>query len=92
MSEDEFAVDLKTQDSVIRNLEVIGEAAKNLPKAITCEAEGVEWRKIAGLRNILAHEYFGVSLPIIWDIVQNKLEPLEQACQYLITLPNLAEP
>lgn len=44
------------------------------------------------MRNILAHEYFGVSLPIIWDIVQNKLEPLEQACQYLITLPSLAEP
>jgi len=75
-----FASDRKTQDAVIRNLEVIGEAARNLPEEIKALASGVEWRKISGLRNILIHEYFGISVPILWDIVQSRLKPLEEAC------------
>jgi len=68
-----FRRDRKTLDAVIRNLEIIGEAATRLPEPICSKAEDIEWRKIKGLRNILIHEYFGVSLPIIWDVVQNKL-------------------
>ena len=47
-------------------------------------ASEIEWRKIVAFRNILAHEYFGVSLPLVWDIVQNKLDPLESSCQKLL--------
>lgn len=80
-----FRQDRKTQDAVIRNLEVIGEAASRLPESIRAAAPDVEWRKIIGLRNILAHEYFGVSLPIVWDVVQNKLDLLKTTCKVLIS-------
>jgi len=76
-----FSNDRKTQDAVIRNLEIIGEAARNLPEDLKQESPGVDWRKLVGLRNILTHAYFGVSIPIIWDIVQTKLDALETACR-----------
>ncbi|MBW2219760.1 MAG: DUF86 domain-containing protein [Deltaproteobacteria bacterium] len=79
-----FKRDRKTQDAVIRNLEIIGEAAGRLPETLHAESPEIEWRKITGLRNILAHEYFGVSLPIVWDVVQSKLDLLETSCQKLL--------
>ncbi len=78
--QESFALDRKTQDAVIRNLEVIGEAARNLPEEIKAATPEVEWRKITALRNILIHEYFGISIPILWDIIQNRHEPLGKAC------------
>lgn len=79
-----FEADLKTQDAVIRNLEVIGEAAGKLPDNIKSKSDEIEWRKIVGVRNILIHEYFGISTSIVWDIVQTKLRPLENACRKLL--------
>ena len=76
--------DRKTQDAVVHNLEVIVEAAGRLPESVRATAPEIEWRKIVGLRNILAHEYFSVSLPVVWDVVQNKLEPLEASCRALL--------
>jgi uncharacterized protein with HEPN domain len=81
-----FAQDGKTQDAVVRNLEIIGEAARRLPESIRAGAADIEWRKLVGLRNILSHEYFGVSLPLIWDVVENKLGPLEIACRRLLDM------
>jgi uncharacterized protein with HEPN domain len=83
-NEEVFASDRKTQDAVIHNLEVIGEAARNLPDEVRVLAGDIDWRKIIGLRNILIHEYFGISIPMVWDIVQNKLEPLETVCRKLL--------
>lgn len=60
-------------DAVIRNLEIIGEAVKNIPVDIKKQNLDIEWRKIAGLRDILTHEYFGVDLKVLWDIIINKL-------------------
>jgi len=85
LDERDFASDRKTQDAVIRNLEIIGEAAGRLPSALQDRTPGIEWRKIGGLRNILIHGYFGINLPILWDIVQNKLGPLERACRTLLS-------
>ncbi len=73
-----FAQDNKTIDAVIRNLEVIGEAAKMVPESIRAKYPTIEWKKIAGLRDILAHHYFEVDLEIIWDILQNKLPTLSR--------------
>ena len=81
MSYDAFRADGRTQDAVVRNLEVIGEAARTLPDEVKADASNVEWRKLVGLRNLLIHEYFGISLPIIWDIITTKLVDLEVACQ-----------
>ncbi|MGB8226396.1 MAG: DUF86 domain-containing protein [Sedimentisphaerales bacterium] len=81
---DSFATDKKTRDAVVRNLEIIGEAAKALPDEIKDKAPEIEWYKIAALRNILIHEYFGVNSKIVWDVIQNKLAELETACRYLL--------
>jgi uncharacterized protein with HEPN domain len=51
---------------------------------MTSKAPRIEWPKISGLRNILTHEYFGVNLPIVWDVVEHKLDPLSQACRDLL--------
>jgi uncharacterized protein with HEPN domain len=79
-----FTRDRKTQDAVVRNLEIIGEAAGRLPESLKSSATDIEWRKIIALRNILAHEYFGISLPVVWDVVQKKLGPLRTACRKLL--------
>ena len=71
-----FSGDLKTLDAVIRNLEIIGEAIKKIPYEIPAKYPDVEWKKIAGLRDILIHEYFGIDTEIIWDVAQNKLPDL----------------
>lgn len=65
-------------DAVVRNLEIIGEAAKSVPAEVRLEHRNIEWKKIAGLRDVLIHEYFGVDLDVLWDIIQNKLPSLKQ--------------
>ncbi len=74
----EFCADVKTQDAVIRNFEVIGEAAKRLPDEVKSRLAGIEWAKIIGFRNILIHEYFGVQLEIVWTAIQDKIPILEE--------------
>ncbi len=77
LSADSFAADDKTLDAVLRNLEVIGEAVKCIPDEVRSQHLHVEWKKMAGLRDILIHHYFGIDAEIIWDVVQNKLPELE---------------
>lgn len=79
-----FCADSKTQDAVIRNLEVIGEAARLLPDEIKMQSSQIEWRKITALRNMLLHEYFGISIAVVWDVVRNKLDELDRACEKLL--------
>jgi len=60
-------------DATIRNFEIIGEAVKRIPENIKQKYPQVEWKKIAGLRDILIHEYSAIDLEILWDIIKNKL-------------------
>ncbi len=84
MGKDELAKDRRTRDAVVRNLEIIGEAAKKLPVQTRRDHPEVEWKKITGLRDILVHDYFGIDMDIVWDIVQNKLPVLVEQVQHIL--------
>ena len=71
-------------DATVRNLELLGEAARLLPEEVRAQAPEIEWRKLISLRNILIHSYFGVNEEILWDLVQNKVQPLRTALQALL--------
>jgi len=85
LSLEELREDTRTLDAVVRNLEVIGEAVKKVPAEVRRREPEVEWKRIAGLRDILIHEYFGIDLEIIWDVVQNKIPLLEQQVRRLLS-------
>lgn len=63
-----FIQDNKTVDAVVRNLEIIGEAANRIPEEFTTLNPEIPWRSLVGLRNRIVHEYFGIDLEIIWNI------------------------
>jgi uncharacterized protein with HEPN domain len=74
----DFQSDTRTVDAVVHNLLVIGEAARCLPASIKENHPDIDWIAINGLRNRIAHEYFGLSLSVIWEIVQTDLPRLQQ--------------
>ena len=78
---DAFFQDRKTQDAVIRNLEIIGEAVKVLPSEMTARHELVPWKSIAGMRDQLIHHYFGVDLKLVWGVVESRLDELDKVIQ-----------
>jgi len=84
MTYEEFKKSQITIDAVIRNLEVIGEAARKLPSEITEKSPELEWRKMTAMRNVLSHEYFGINTQIVWDVIANKIDRLEQFCRNLL--------
>ncbi len=80
----DFFSDDKTFDAVMRNLEIIGEAAKKIPADIKEKYAEIEWKKIAGLRDIVVHEYFGIDEDIIWDVIENKIPELKENIEKII--------
>jgi uncharacterized protein with HEPN domain len=84
MNQDAFVGDDRTFDAVLRNLEVIGEAAKSLPDNVKAQCPTIDWRKVVGLRDVIVHGYFGLEPSVLWDIVSKKLPEL---CSGLRRLP-----
>jgi len=84
MTEEKFFKSVKTQDAVIRRLEIIGETAKNLPLNFRKQHPEIDWRKIAGLCDILIHHYFGVDLEEIWGVIAKRLPELKKQITILL--------
>jgi uncharacterized protein with HEPN domain len=70
---DRFVADDRTFDAVVRNLEIIGEASKSVPDSIRSQYQDVPWRKMAALRDVVIHGYFGIDKQLVWDIVQKDI-------------------
>lgn len=83
LSHEDFRGNELVQDGVCRNLGIIGEAVKRLPPEVRERSPEVDWQKVAGLRDILVHEYASVDLGIVWDIVTTKLAGLKAAIERL---------
>lgn len=79
-----FLADPKTQDAVIRNFEIFGEAAKRVIPALRAQASDIPWRQIAGFRDVLIHQYEGVDLEEIWKRVAEDLPPVVSALRDLL--------
>jgi uncharacterized protein with HEPN domain len=75
-------------DAVIRNLEIIGEATKHIPEEVLKKHPDLPWPEMRGIRNVLIHEYFGVSLPILWETTQINLPPLIPALKRILQNEN----
>jgi len=83
MDWERFRQDEKTIDAVVRNLEVVGEAVRRLPEDFIARHPNVPWRQAAGLRNRIVHDYFGLDLEIIWEVLQHDLPKLRQQLENL---------
>lgn len=84
MSYDDFRKDIKTQDAVIRNIEIVGEAAKGVSEELRVKAPHIPWKSMAGMRDRLIHHYFGVNLDIVWQVVSAELPDLNSELDGLI--------
>lgn len=83
-SEEDFVTNVEKQDSVIRRLEIVGEAVKNLPEDFKSSHTEVEWNKAMATRNILVHHYFGIDLNIVWDTVKTHLPVFKKQIEELL--------
>ena len=87
----EFLEKLETQDAVVRNFEVIGEAVKNLSDSLRKRHQHVEWVKIAGMRDRLIHHYFSVDWDVLWNAMRDNLPQLKEQVERILREQNEAE-
>lgn len=85
MSYEKFSNDSRTIDAVVRNLEIIGEAVKNIPKEVQVKNPAIPWKKIIGARNKAIHEYFGIDSKILWVTVKEDIPQLKEQIKKIIS-------
>ena len=88
MSFDDFTEDARTIDAVVRNFEIIGEAAKHIPSTIRKKYPDIPWKEMAGMRDKLVHAYFGVNLKVVWETIKNRLPEVKQLVKDLFETIN----
>jgi len=86
MSFKEFNHDTKTQDAVIRNFEIIGEASSKIPPQIRARYASVPWKSIIGLRNILIHDYMGIDIKRVGQVIKKELHPLKKEISSILDI------
>lgn len=84
MSAEAFYDDQRTIDAVVRNIEIIGEAARHVPAEVQGRSRGIPWAQMRGMRNVVIHEYDAVDVELVWETVTNDLPPLVAPLQRLL--------
>jgi uncharacterized protein with HEPN domain len=89
MEFDEFLKDKKTIKAVIRSLEVLGEASKKIPESIKSKYPHIPWKRMVGMRDKLIHQYFGVDLEIVWNVIKSELPSIKVPIEEMSKETNL---
>ena len=84
ITKEELSINKMKQSAILRQIEIIGEAVKNIPNDFRSKYSNVEWKKIAGTRDKMIHDYFGVDLKIVWDTVKEDLPKLKKQIESII--------
>ena len=84
VSEEKFYKNVEKQDAVLRRLEIIGEAVKHLPEEIREDHPDIPWRQIAGMRDIIIHEYFGITLEMVWIVASEDILDLKRKVEEIM--------
>lgn len=92
VGEEVFHSDPRTQDAILRNLEIVGEASKRLSPELKAAHNDIPWRQIGGMRDKLIHDYFGVDLQLVWRVVTDVLPSFERRIAEIETKPRKENP
>jgi len=89
LSQKEFLQDETVKRAFVRSIEIIGEATKKVPAALKDKYPHLEWRAMAGMRDKLIHDYFGIDYDIVWDVVTNKIPELHQNIKEILNIESI---
>jgi len=84
LTKNDFLDNETLKRAVVRSLEIIGEATKKIPADIKCRWKEVQWRNMAGMRDKLIHDYFGINYSIVWDVIKNKIPELTKQIEKVL--------